>query len=347
MPDNEKITSRSRWRFTQNFDIDNEYSFEELVNYYISNMLNKTLVMFEWKNLPDGMNSYDVEKFCQLKGQTFILFDEVKKRYFILEGSPYDNISWNFEPTKAIIVNPSLPEISGIRYELGKNAVMIRNDYLMLGLYQILEKNAMDVSNTDISIRYAQFNTRFKTLFTSDDDPTADSLNDLIKSIWKGEKPKAIVTNDLYKKSIEGIKYADSNSSSDIMQLIELKQYQLAQWYIELCINANYNMKREAINENEANMNEDALLPLIDQMLNCRQMAVKEMNSLFGLNIEVDLSSSWKKIRKEVDETIKNEELQNESLEAEVKNLEEQHKEEASEEPIEEKEVIEDEEIKA
>jgi hypothetical protein len=204
----------------------------------------------------------------------------------------------------------------------------------------------MDVSNTDISIRYAQFNTRFKTLFTSDDDPTADSLNDLIKSIWNGEKPKAIVTNDLYKKSIEGIKYADSNSSNDIMQLIELKQYQLAQWYIELCINANYNMKREAINENEANMNEDALLPLIDQMLNCRQMAVKEMNSLFGLNIEVDLSSSWKKIRKEVDETIKNEELQNNALKAEVKNLEEQS-EETSEEPKEEKEVIEDEEIKA
>ena len=331
MSDASKIPKRNDWKFGVYYTKDSEYGFSTLVNYYISYMFAKTLEMFKWNNLPDDMNSYDVEKFTQLKGNTFFLFDKDKNRYFILDGASYDRISWNYEPTKAILVNPALPEISGVKYELGKNAIMIRNDYLMLGLYQIFEKNSMDIANTDISIRYAQFNTRLKSIFTSDDDETATSINNLIDAIWEGRKPSAIVTTDLYKKSVEGIKYAE-NQSNDIIQLMELKQYQLAQFYIELCVNANYNMKREAINENEANMNEDALLPFIDHMLKQREKACEEINKLFGLNISVELSSSWKKINKEVKEALKSNELQNDILEKEA----EESKDENAEEPTEE-----------
>ena len=332
MSDASKVPKRNNWRFGNFYTRDDEYDFSELVNYYISYMFARTLEMFKWNNLPDGMNSYDVEKFTQLKGETFFLFDKEKNRYFILDGASYDKISWNYEPTKAILVNPALPEINKVKFVLGENAIMVRNDYLMLGLYQIFEKNSMDLANTDISIRYAQFNTRLKSLFTSDDDTTAESINDVIDDIWNGKKPSAIITQDLYKKSVEGIKYADNNSN-DIIQLMELKQYQLAQFYIELCVNANYNMKREAINENEANMNEDALLPFIDHMLKQREKACKEINELFSLDISVELSSSWKKINKEVKESIKNLELQNEVVEKQVEETTEEPKEEPVEEP--------------
>ena len=61
-------------------------------------------------------------------------------------------------------------------------------------------------------------------------------------------------------------------------------------------------MKRESINESEADMNEDALLPLIDSMLKSRQIGVDAINKLFGTNISVDLNSSWKKIREEIEQ---------------------------------------------
>lgn len=309
------IPSRSNWKFGAR--INNEYSLDELIDYYIGYMLGRTLEMFKWNNLPDDMISYDLEKFCQLKGETFFLYDEAKNRYFILEGAPYDNITWNYEPSKSIICNPALPELNGIKYILGKNAIMIRNDYLRLGLYPMLEKNAIDIANTDMSIKYANFNTRLKSVFTANDDNTKDTLNKLICDVWDGVKPVAIVTDDLYKSSIENKAYANGNST-DIHQLIELKQYQLAHWFMELCINANYNMKSQYVNEGEMTMNDDALLPLIDQMLECRKMACEEINKLFGLNISVELNSSWKKIRKEIEIQIKEEELENEVLEKEV-----------------------------
>ena len=44
-------------------------------------------------------------------------------------------------------------------------------------------------------------------------------------------------------------------------------------------------------------MNEDALLPLVDDMLKCRKDGLEKINKMYGTNITVDLSSSWKEVR--------------------------------------------------
>lgn len=318
MTDASKVPRRNDWKFFNNYiSFNNEYSMADLVEYYMANMFNRTLMMFEWKNLPDNMDSFDMEKFTQLKGFTLFIYDEKDgSRYYVLEGSKYDNISWNYEATKSLIVNPALKGLEQ-KYEIGKNCVLIRNDYVCVGLYPIIEKNSIDIANTDVSIRYAQFNTRFKTLFTASDDNDKDSVDGIINDIWNGKKPAAVVTNDLYKKSIEGIQYSNSQNT-DIKDLIELKQYQLAQFFIELGINANYNMKKESVSADEFRMNDDALMPLIDQMLACRKMACKQINKIFGLNVDVELNSAWLKIAQEVVNEVKQEEAEVKKTEAEA-----------------------------
>lgn len=318
MADASKVPRRNDWKFFNNYiSFNNEYSMADLVEYYMANMFNRTLMMFEWKNLPDNMDSFDMEKFTQLKGFTLFIYDEKDdSRYYVLEGSKYDNISWNYEATKSLIVNPALKGLEQ-KYEIGKNCVLIRNDYVCVGLYPIIEKNSIDIANTDVSIRYAQFNTRFKTLFTASDDNDKDSVDGIIENIWNGLKPAAVVTNDLYKKSIEGIQYSHSQNT-DIKDLIELKQYQLAQFFIELGINANYNMKKESVSADEFRMNDDALMPLIDQMLACRKMACKQINKIFGLNVDVELNSAWLKIAQEVVNEVKQEEAEVKKTEAEA-----------------------------
>ena len=67
-------------------------------------------------------------------------------------------------------------------------------------------------------------------------------------------------------------------------------------------------------------MNEDALLPLIDQMLECREKFCEEVNELYGLNISVELNSSWKKIRNEVDNAESKDEAETEILENEAES---------------------------
>ena len=55
-------------------------------------------------------------------------------------------------------------------------------------------------------------------------------------------------------------------------------------------------MKREAIGEGESSLNEDSLLPLCEDMLQCRQDDMKRISDLFQLDppITVDFDSAWK-----------------------------------------------------
>ena len=62
----------------------------------------------------------------------------------------------------------------------------------------------------------------------------------------------------------------------------------------ELGLNANFNMKRERINTAESELNQDALLPLVDDMLAMRKKACEDINAMYGLNIDVEKNSSWK-----------------------------------------------------
>ena len=53
-------------------------------------------------------------------------------------------------------------------------------------------------------------------------------------------------------------------------------------------------MKRESLNSVESQLNDDALLPLVNNMLQCRIDGFNKVNEKYGTNITVELNSSWK-----------------------------------------------------
>ena len=79
-------------------------------------------------------------------------------------------------------------------------------------------------------------------------------------------------------------------------------------------------MKREAINSTETDANQDTLLPLIEQMLLWRRKGAEEINRLYGLNVSVDYSGSWKRSVENVMNDAKREEAETEILEDQAEN---------------------------
>ena len=63
-------------------------------------------------------------------------------------------------------------------------------------------------------------------------------------------------------------------------------------------------MKREQLGSNEAALNDDFLLPLVDNMIKERQRAVEKINEMFGTDISVDFASSWKVTHQENEKQI-------------------------------------------
>ena len=80
-------------------------------------------------------------------------------------------------------------------------------------------------------------------------------------------------------------------------------------------------MKREYQSEEELQANTDVLLPLVDNMLECRKLAIEAVNKKYGTSISVDKNSSWENKQQERD-------VEQETKEAEKEAIEEVEKDE-------------------
>ena len=114
-----------------------------------------------------------------------------------------------------------------------------------------------------------------------------------------------------------------SGTDGTLTNLIEAMQYVKASLYNELGLQANYNMKREAINSGESQLTEDQLHPLIDNMLKERQEAIEKVNAMFGTNIKVSFNSAWEINEREEEAAIEQIEATTEQTEAAAEMTEE------------------------
>ena len=269
------------------------YKFEDKeknIARYCWQMLNKTTTMFEYKNLPDNVPKRILERYLQCNGRT--LFFKHNDKYYVSFGNWGGLPDSYYEPTIFIVNNPYIP--LNKEFKIGEDCVLIRNDSCMLGLGDMFRAYATMLAENDLSIRITDINSRLMSIITAPDDNTRKAADTLLKKIYDGKL--SAITVDGFDDTLHSVPYSNGTSLSVSMtSLIELEQYLKASWMNDIGLNANYNMKRESLNSGETGMNEDPLLPTPADMLACRKIAIEQINEMFGLNIEVELSSAWKK----------------------------------------------------
>lgn len=292
---------------------------ELLIDTYIKKFFTRTCQMFEYKNLPETIPQREIEliiQFCRVA-----IFTKREDKLFVFYGGLGGQPNEYYQPTQAIVSNPYLRFSSVLNLDdyikEDANAVIVWNDSAHMGMYPLFSLYAELLAECDLSIKYALVNKRFMNILTADDDNTKDSIKTMFENVENGTGYGIVVTKQFMTDSSIGNVDMGGHTQMDLKDINETKQYILGSFYNDVGLNANFNMKRESINESEADLNEDALLPLVDDMLNCRKIGVKAINELFGTKIEVELSSSWKKLRKEIEQ-------REELADAEIEQVEEQ-----------------------
>ena len=255
---------------------------------YTRNMLKMTNQMFRWKNLPDTIPQRILERYLQCYGN--VAFTKVDEKYYVFFGNPGGVPDVYYEPTQFIVANPGLNFNKSL--EIGKDCVWIKNDSQFMGLIPTIKRYAKQMVENDISILDAQYNMRIQSLITADNDNAKKSGELYLDRVREG-KPGIILAKGL-QDGINTKPFATAGTTNGISQLIELHQYLKAQLLAEFGIDANYNMKRERINTAESELNQDALLPIVDDMFEMRKMACEEINAMYGLDLDVDKNSTWK-----------------------------------------------------
>ena len=277
------------------------------VRQYVTTMLNRTNEMFKWKGLPDTIPQYMLELYLQLNGQVAVT--KVGKDLYALPGGLGGAPDPYYRPTLYVLANPGLGYSASLKIlnhldPFNKDqastgeCVLIRNDTLMEGMLYTFSRYAVQLTENDISVRSAQINARAHVNIEADTDKDAAAAKAYVAALEAGKIE--IVTGTPFMESVK-VQNLSMNSANVIIQLIELQQYLKASWYNEIGLNANFNMKREYQSEEELQANTDVLLPLVDNMLVCRQEAVEFINKTYGTSISVEKNSSWENKQMERD----------------------------------------------
>lgn len=261
---------------------------DRAMKHFEREILSKTTQIFEYTNLPEELKGLEpiLETFLQKNGNVF--FHKVDGKLYFFTGGLGGEYDAYYRPTIYTIANPYLNYTT--QAEIGVDGVLMKNDTFNEGLLPIIQKYGILLIESNISINNAIVNTRDFNTFSAQDDKTKASAELYQKKIVDGDY--AVIGESAL---LEGLKRHPTPPLSGTMtELKELRQYIKAQLFSDLGLKTAHNMKSQYVSDSENIINDDTLLPLVQDMLRSRRQAIEEINEMYDLNIEVDLSGTWK-----------------------------------------------------
>lgn len=292
---------------------------KQSANSYFKYFLARLGRMFEYENLPDTIPHEILDRYLFING--IALITEVEGKLYTFYGNLGGPQDVYYRPTEFIVSNPHIKTKSGELFtanvpvfntgfpvgstplgsgEAGASisadgsgalkGVLIRNDTEWQGLTPMLSRYSYLMAENILTLRTADVMLRITSLLTAPSDKERASALEYLKTIENGGL--GVIGESPF---FDGVKLQSppSNNGSYLTQFIEYQQYLKGSIYNELGLSANYNMKREAIGKGESTLDEDALLPLADNMLLCRRQDLEKVNQMYGTSITVKFSSSW------------------------------------------------------
>lgn len=267
---------------------------------YYRYLLTRLLRMFQYKNLPDTIPHEILDRYLFENGIACIT--KVNGELYVFYGNLGGPQDVYYRPTTFIVSNPhiktgdsiftaNIPVFKCNNSDVGQpTGVLMRNDTDWIGLHPLIARYAYLMAENTLTLRTADVMLRIIALLTAKTDKERAGAIEYLKSIEKGEL--GVIGESQFHEGVE-MQSPPSNNGSYLTQFIEYQQYLKGSFYNEIGLSANYNMKREAIGKGESTLDEDALLPLCDNMLKCRQEDIARVNEMFGTDISVEFSSSW------------------------------------------------------
>lgn len=282
---------------SQKYDFKNkDRNIDDMLRY----MLRRSTQMFKYNGLPKTIPKYILELYLQTNGN--VCFYKHDSELYVFKGGMGGELNEYYLPTIYTIANPFLKLTKNL--VIDKDCVVVANDSCYQGMLPQFKKYATGLVENELSMNIASINSRIISLISASDDRTLKSAEAYVKHIYDGDL--SVVSEDAFLNGVKVQPYAKATNDT-LSKLIEYNQYLKASWFNDIGLNANYNMKREAINSNESQLNDDMLFPTVDDMLERRKEGIEKVNEMYGTNITVELNSSWRYNVDEINNSVQTE----------------------------------------
>lgn len=266
------------------------FNLDMLTQYWTNYLLSKCQTMFQWDNLPFPQR--EIENLLLLRGYcAFVKNDKFIVNKYAVVPCTYSGVTEYADI--GTLCNWTTPIVSG-NFDIQKtdNGVIVRNNSLTMSMCQLIQRYAVLLANTDISLMCALVNDRSQSVLVADTKSTADSINEMYKLLEENGKRKAVVREKLFEAMQGAVSLPMINAKDTIRPMCEVYDTILQLFYNDIGVRYNKD-KKERMVESEVISDSQRLLINITDMLNCRKEACKEINEMFGLNISVKLSNEF------------------------------------------------------
>lgn len=275
-------------------------------------LFNKTAQMFEYSNLPVTLPSIALERILQFTGgATIVRVDNTPNGFgpsftsYLSrsnDSDPADPPIYAFpvnfaespdpynEPFQVIVTSPGFTPTISQTYTINKDAVVMRSDTYMRGLYRLHLKYAALLTEAEISLQSTLVTLRDHMTFVVRTNQQKKAVDQYLTDLAAG-KYGAIMSADLGTPMTPITHDGRSNAVELAVNGIQAIK---SAWYNEIGLNPSFSLKREYTSAQEIDTNTDLLLPTIDDMLENRKRGIEQINAMFGTNITVSKSSAWR-----------------------------------------------------
>ena len=253
--------------------------------------------MLVFENLPETIDNEVFKTQLILNGLTvFVKSDE---KIYAVEGGLSGKQNVNYLPQEFTTNNPVIGNISGINGVDGVVCFLTEYDrisnasglHTVGGLSNLITTTAQLLSDNISSINAAQINTRVQCLFTAENSAQIQSAEKVLRDLYSG-KPYKIVKSELLGR-VNVNPLSTTGNSQNLIQLVELHQYILSEFYHSLGVNCPFNMKRERLNTAEVEQTTDSLKTPLLNIENTLTKYIKQVNEIFDLNIKFKINEKF------------------------------------------------------
>lgn len=250
-------------------------------SYWYYKLMLVVKALFEWENLPNGLESRYIEKYLFNDGSCLFFKDRLLG--YMVAGIAQDGgVNCYDDPTTVTPVATNYVYSGTKPLTNGEDCYLIRNNDLRLPEFAVVRYYAYKLCNLDRAIDVNIEANKTPTVVKCSDKQrlsfkqALNQRHDNEPVIWvdKGADMEQIETLDL--------------KPTQIFKDLQIQKHMiLNEFFSDIGVN-NANMdKKERMVANEVEANNEQVKASEDVLLRCRQEACKNINKIFGLNISV------------------------------------------------------------
>ena len=274
-------------------DAENVMMNESTYYMYLWRLMDLAMSVFEWKNLPKGVDPRMLEMWLMRNGFCIFFYDEDLKSstladgnapegYAVLQGfisGPWDMYNY---PTqrRAYAVN-------GLNVDLDEtNSVIIFNDYLRVPMFQTLSLYAQRLAEIDRTIDINVMNQKTPKIIRCNDKQRLTFRNLMMQA--QGNTYWIFADKNVDMKDIDVLDVTAPYVGNEL-QILKHQYWNEVLTYLGVENVTTEKKERLVSNEVMSNMGDVEAQRFV--RLNARKQACQNINELFGLEIDCDFRS--------------------------------------------------------